>query len=103
MAVVGTANHYWIDGIIACLVLAVAVYLFGSAGPIPWGRLSPLQILRARRARDEARAAAAAEVDYYGIVPERLTAEHVGEVAPVERNPEDCVTGARVAPAPPSS
>ena len=30
MAVVGTANHYWIDGIIACLVLAAVVYLFGN-------------------------------------------------------------------------
>jgi hypothetical protein len=104
MAVVGTANHYWIDGLIACIVLAAAVYLFGDQGPVPWAKVSPMRLVRTRRARDtgELERDVEADVDYYGIVPE--TAEDAGEVvAPVERSAEDCVTGARVAPGPPSS
>ena len=46
VAVVATANHYWIDGIIACLVLAVVVYLFGNSTLIPWHRLSPARLVR---------------------------------------------------------
>ncbi len=92
MAVVGTANHYWIDAIIACLVLAFAVWLFGNA-MIPWHRMNPLR--RFRRRPDAA-------PDYYGIVP-GPEAERGEVVAPVERTAEELVTGARVAPGPPSS
>ncbi|HUR01218.1 MAG TPA: phosphatase PAP2 family protein [Nonomuraea sp.] len=114
MAVVGTANHYWIDGIIACVVLALVVYLFGNASPLPWERLNPTRLVRRGRP-DPA-------PDYYGIVPdtlpegalreniaesttvESITAEHDAQgVAPVERTEQDLVTGARVAPGPPSS
>lgn len=101
MAVVATANHYWLDGIIACILLALVVYLFGSSGPIPWARVNPVQLVRGRRARSGEPATA----DFYGIVPaEDLAAEQdVEGVAPMKRTPEECVTGARVAPAPPSS
>jgi hypothetical protein len=38
IAVVGTANHYWVDGIIACLVLAVVSWALGRT-PLRWMRL----------------------------------------------------------------
>ncbi len=60
MAVVGTANHYWIDGIIACLLLALVVYLCGNH-VVPWYRLNPVHVVRQRRAANQP--------DYYGIVP----------------------------------
>lgn len=104
MAVVGTANHYWIDGIIACFVLALVVYLFGNGTPVPWHRLHPVRLV-GRGRPDTA-------PDYYGIVPEILSGDGLAEdglpqqsgeaVAPVERSPQECVTGARVAPGPPS-
>ncbi|MBA3745426.1 MAG: inositol phosphorylceramide synthase [Sporichthya sp.] len=107
MAVVGTANHYWLDGIIACIVLALVVYLFGNGTPIPWYRLNPLHLGRLlRRGRPDA------APDYYGIVPDSLPGEELAEtglsekdgeaVAPTKHSPQDCVTGARVAPGPPS-
>lgn len=46
VAVVGTANHYWLDGIIAVLLLAVVVYLFGAASPVPWDRMVPRALRR---------------------------------------------------------
>ncbi|HUR74674.1 MAG TPA: phosphatase PAP2 family protein [Sporichthya sp.] len=100
MAVVGTANHYWVDGIIACVVLAAVVYLFGNSSPLPWERLNPARVVRRRREN--------AAPDYYGVVPDTLPEgpsanglrEHHGEG--VERE-EQIVTGARVAPGPPSS
>jgi len=108
MAVVGTANHYWIDGIIACFVLALAVYLFGDQGPIPWHKASPMRLVRARRGRNavELRHTADGDVDYYGIVPPvvaEIHAEMPADTHADSRTPEDCVTGARVAPGPPSS
>ncbi len=98
MAVVGTANHYWIDGIIACLVLALVVYLFGNASPLRWERLNPIRLVRRGRPN--------AAPDYYGIVPDTLPEGSIPEhdtqgIAPVERT-EECVTGARVAPGPPT-
>ncbi len=39
VAVVGTANHYWLVGIIAVVLLAAVVYLFGSSSPIRWERI----------------------------------------------------------------
>jgi hypothetical protein len=99
MAVVGTANHYWIDGIIACLVLAVVVYLFGNASPLPWYRLNPIRLVRRKREN--------AAPDYYGIVPDTFPEGSLPEhdeqgVAPVKRTEQDCITGARVAPGPPT-
>jgi hypothetical protein len=49
VAVVGTANHYWLDGIIAVILLAAVVYLFGTSSPIPWGRLVPRKLRRSPR------------------------------------------------------
>jgi hypothetical protein len=43
IAVVGTANHYWIDGIIACLLLAVVSWALGRR-TIPWTRLVPARL-----------------------------------------------------------
>jgi hypothetical protein len=97
MAVVGTANHYWLDGIIACIVLAVAVYLFGDQSPIPWHRANPMRVVRGRRAGDDAR------TDFYGVIPADGSEHDHERLAPVERAPEECVTGARAAPAPPTS
>jgi len=96
MAVVATANHYWLDGIIACLVLAVVVYLFGNSALVPWHRLNPVGIVRRSRTTP---------LDYYGILParEREPALEVRPLEPAERPLADCVTGGRAAPGPPSS
>ncbi|GAA0604191.1 hypothetical protein GCM10009547_02480 [Sporichthya brevicatena] len=89
MAVVGTANHYWIDGIIACLLLALVVYLCGDH-IVPWYRLNPVRRIQQRRA--------ARKPDYYGIVPAERpaaapvrTAETPAEPAlePAGRAPQD--------------
>lgn len=98
VAVVATANHYWIDGIIACLVLAVVVYLFGNSTLIPWHRLNPVGLIRRPRTLVADKDTAA--VDYYGIVPE--VPEQNGPIAPVQAPAEEPVTAVRVAPGPPT-
>lgn len=94
VAVVATANHYWIDGIIACLVLALVVHLFGSSALVPWHRLHPGRLVR----RSGRTATGTDKVDYYGIVPEpavpAVRAEPVAE--------ERVTAAARVVPGPPS-
>jgi hypothetical protein len=114
MAVVATANHYWLDGIIACLVLAVVVYVFGNESPVPWQKLSLRRLVRGRHVRDgvetytpadtpadtQADTPADTPTDTPADVPAVPPAENV---APVPRTPQECVTGARVAPGPPSS
>jgi len=44
IAVVGTANHYWIDGIIACLLLALVALAMGRVPPVRWNRLVPARL-----------------------------------------------------------
>ena len=94
VAVVATANHYWIDGIIACLVLAVVVYLFGSSALVPWHRLNPVRLVR----RSDKPATDPGAVDYYGIVPE-LPHQDARPVR-VEPVAEEQVSAVRVAAGP---
>lgn len=85
VAVVGTANHYWLDGIIAVVLLAAVVYLFGASSPIPWERMKPRSLRRSRPIEtfeDEL------AVDDYGIGP--ATAPAVA-AEPTER-PLSCST-----------
>jgi hypothetical protein len=97
VAVVGTANHYWIDGLIACLVLAIAVYLFGTHGPVPWGRFSPIRLVRGRRERTPEEP----DIDHYGIVPPDARAGHPEDT--VALRADERVSDARVCPGPPRS
>ncbi|HEY3603137.1 MAG TPA: phosphatase PAP2 family protein [Sporichthyaceae bacterium] len=53
IAVVGTANHYWIDGIIACLLLAVVAWALGRH-TIPWTRLVPARLRHPAKSRSGA-------------------------------------------------
>lgn len=48
VAVVTTANHYWLDGIVACILLAAVTLAIGRIPPARWARLVPPRLRRIR-------------------------------------------------------